>query len=91
MKFNIINIEFQTFHNITLSVLYENAPLKQKHLKENNTSFITKDMWKAIIKRSQLTKVQLRSLQFVIHDEVLNFHNQILSFHELFHEKERYQ
>ena len=44
MKFNIINIEFQTFHNITLSVLYENAPLKQKHLKENNTSFITKDM-----------------------------------------------
>ena len=91
MKFNIINIEFQTFHNITLSALYENAPLKQKHLKENNASFITKDMWKAIIKRSQLTNVQLRSLQFVIHDEVLNFQGQILSFHELFHDKVKNQ
>ena len=90
MKFNIINIEFQTFH-ITLSVLHEIAPLKQKHLKENNASFITKDTWKAIMKRSQLTKVQLRSLQFVIHDEVLNFHGQILSFHELFHDKVKNQ
>ena len=32
MKFDITNTEFQTLHNIVLSVLNKNALLKQKHL-----------------------------------------------------------
>ena len=42
------------FDNILLSVLNENFPLKQIHLRANNAGFITKDMQKAIIKRWQL-------------------------------------
>ena len=44
MRFDINNIEFQISDNILLSVLNENAPLKQKHLRANNTGFITKDI-----------------------------------------------
>ena len=54
IKFDRNNIEFQTFDNILLSVLIENVPLKQKYLKANNASFITKDRRKAIMKRSQM-------------------------------------
>ena len=52
MKFEINNTEFQTFHYILLSALNENAPLKQ-NFRANNAGFITKDMRKAIMKRSQ--------------------------------------
>ena len=54
MKFDIKDIEFQTFDNILLPVLNENASLKQKHLRANNAGFITKDMRKTIMKRLQL-------------------------------------
>ena len=50
MKFNINNIEFQNFDNILFNILFiiselnEHVPLKQKHLRANNTAFITEDM-----------------------------------------------
>lgn len=53
-KFDSNNTEFQTFDNTFLFVLNENVPFKLKHLRANNTSFITKDMGKAIMKRLQL-------------------------------------
>lgn len=53
MKFDISNIEFQTLDNILPSVLIE-SPLKQKYLKAKDAGFITKDMRKAVTKRSQL-------------------------------------
>lgn len=52
MKSDINNTEFQTFHYILLSALNENAPLKQ-NFRANNAGFITKDMRKDIMKRSQ--------------------------------------
>ena len=54
MKFDINNIEFQTFDNILFNILFiiselnEYVPLKQKHLRANNTAFITEDLEKAI-------------------------------------------
>ena len=51
MRFDINNIEFQTSDNILLFVLNEKAPLKQKHLRANNTGFITKDIRKTNKKR----------------------------------------
>ena len=50
LKFYINNIDFQTFHNILLSVLNENVFLKQKQHKANNAGFIAKDIRKPIMK-----------------------------------------
>ena len=59
-KSDINNIELDTFHNIFLSVLNEHAPLKQKHLRANHGSFVTKELRKAIMKRSRLRNVYLQ-------------------------------
>lgn len=47
MQLDVNNLEFQTFNNIFLTLLNENAPWKQKYLLVNNASFITKNMPKA--------------------------------------------
>ena len=60
LKSDINNIELDTFHNIFLSVLNEHAPLKQKHLRANHGSFVTKELRKAIMKRSRLRNVYLQ-------------------------------
>ena len=52
MKIDVNNIEFQSFDNILLSVLNEYAPTKQKYLRTNYGSFITKDIRTATMKRS---------------------------------------
>ena len=61
MMFDINNIEFQTFHNILLSVLNEISPVKQKHLRANNAGFITKNMRKSILRNLQVRESFLKT------------------------------
>jgi len=60
LKQDLNNIEIQTFHSIFLAVLDRHAPLKQKYLRANNASFVTKELRQAIMKRSKLRNSYLK-------------------------------
>ena len=51
MKFDVSNIDFQTFDNILWSLLNEHPPLKQKHLRGKNAGIVTKYMREAIMRK----------------------------------------
>ena len=53
-KHDINNIQFDVFESTMLNILNKHAPLKQKHLRANNGKFVTKELRKAIMKRSRL-------------------------------------
>jgi len=53
-KHDINNIQFDVFESTMLNILNKHAPLKQKHLRANNGNFVTKELRKAIMKRSRL-------------------------------------
>ena len=54
LKHDINNMEYQNFLNIFIGVLNNHAPMKQKYLKANQGRFMTKNLHKAIMKRSRL-------------------------------------
>ena len=47
-------MEYQHFLNIFIEVLNKHAPMKQKYLRANQERFMTKNLHKAIMKRSRL-------------------------------------
>ena len=53
-KIDLNNADLSEFIEIFLSVLYTHAPKKQKFLRPNNCNFVTKNLRKAIMKRSKL-------------------------------------
>ena len=59
-KHDLNNIDFKNFYEIVLSILDAHAPLKKKHLRANHASFVTKEFWKAVVKRARLTKIYLK-------------------------------
>ena len=48
------NISFENFHKISVDILEKHAPIKKKHLRNNHSDFITKDIRKAIMTRTRL-------------------------------------
>ena len=48
-------MEYQHFLNIFIEILNKHAPMKQKYLRANQWRLMTKNLHKAIIKRSRLT------------------------------------
>ena len=54
-------MEYQHFLNIFTEVLDKHAPKKQKSLRANQGRFMTKDLHKAIMKRSRLRNKFLRA------------------------------
>ena len=53
-------MEYQHFLNIFIEVLNKHAPMKEKYLRSNQGIFITKNLHKAITKRSRLRNKFLR-------------------------------
>ena len=53
-KHDLGNMEYQHFINIFIEILNKHAPMKQKYLRANQGRFMTKDPYKAIMKRSRL-------------------------------------
>ena len=47
-------MEYQQFLNIFTDILNKHAPMKERYLRENQGRFTTKNLHKAIMKRSRL-------------------------------------
>ena len=54
------NIEYDTFQEIILSVLNIYVPLKEKYLRANHASFVTKELRKGIMERTRLRNIYLK-------------------------------
>ena len=48
------NISYDTFENLVLQTLGKMAPIKQKHIRGNQSPFMNKDIHKAIMTRTRL-------------------------------------
>ena len=60
LKHDLGNMEYQHFLNIFIEIFNKHAPMKQKYLRANQGRFMTKDLHKAIVKRSTLKNKFLR-------------------------------
>ena len=60
MKHDLNDIDYTNFHEIVISILNARVPLKKKHLGANHASFVTKEFWKAVMKRARLRNVCLK-------------------------------
>ena len=60
LKYDLSNIEYDTFQEIIVSLLNVYAPLKKKHLRANHASFVTKELRKAIMERTKLRNIYLK-------------------------------
>ena len=60
MKHDLNNIDYEDFHEIVLSILNANAPLKKKHLRANHASLVTREFRQAVMKRARLRNVYLK-------------------------------
>ena len=62
-------MEYQHFLNIFIEILNKHAPMKQKYLRANQGRFMTKDLHKAIMKRSRLRNKFLRDRTDISREE----------------------
>ena len=69
LKYDLGNMEYQHFLNIFIEVLNKHAPMKQKYLRANQGRFMTKDLHKAIMKRSRLRNKFLRDRTDISREE----------------------
>ena len=60
LKYDLNNIEYDTFQEIIVSLLNVYAPLKKKYLRANHASFVTKELRKAIMLRTRLRNIYLK-------------------------------
>ena len=60
LKYDFNNIDYDNFIKTFLTVLAKHAPIKKKYLKANHINFVTKQLRKAIMKRSKLLNDFLR-------------------------------
>ena len=61
MKHDLNNIDYENSNEFALSILNAHAPLKEKHLRANHASFVTKEFRKAVMKTARLRKVYLKN------------------------------
>ena len=69
LKHDLGNMEYQQFLNIFIEILNKHAPMKQKYLRANQGRFLTKDLQKAIMKRSRLRNKFLRDKTDISREE----------------------
>ena len=60
LKYDLNNIEYDTFQEIIVSFLNVYAPLKKKYLRANHASFVIKELRKAIMLRTRLRNIYLK-------------------------------
>ena len=56
LKYDFNNIDYDNFIKTFVTVLDKHAPIKKKYLRANHANFVTKQLRKAIMKRSKLRK-----------------------------------
>ena len=62
MEVDVVDADYETFHNVYLNVLNNHAPIKTKVIRGNKAPYITKAYRKAVMKRSEIkTKYLKRS------------------------------
>ena len=54
LKYDFNNIDYDNFIKTLLTALDKHAPIKKKYLRANHANFVTKQLRKAIMKRSKL-------------------------------------
>ena len=54
LKYDVNNIDYDNLTKVFVTVFDKHAPIKKKYLSANHASFTTKQLRKAIIKRSKL-------------------------------------
>ena len=54
------NTEYDTFQEIIVSVLNIYVPLKEKYLRANHASFVTKELRKGTMERTKLRNIYLK-------------------------------
>ena len=54
LKYDLCNIEYQRFLNIFFDIFNKHPPIKKKFIRENQSTFMTRELSKAIINRSRL-------------------------------------
>ena len=62
LKYDLNNIEYDTFQEIIVSLLNVYAPLKKKYLRANHARFVTKELRKAIMLRTRLRIIYLNNV-----------------------------
>ena len=60
LSFDFDNGHFRDFKIIVLSILDKYAPVKKKYIRANNSSFMNKELRKAIMKRSKLKNLFIK-------------------------------
>ena len=60
LKYDLNNIEYDTFQEIIVSLLNVHAPLKKKYLRANHASFVIKELRKTIMSRARLRNIYLK-------------------------------
>ena len=60
LKYDLNNIEYDTFQEIIVSLLNVYEPLKKKYLRANHASFVTEELLKAIMLRTRLRNIYLK-------------------------------
>ena len=53
-KYDLNNIEYDTFQEIIVSLLNVSTPLKKKYVRANHSSLMTEELEKAIMERARL-------------------------------------
>ena len=62
------NIEYDTFSKIFMKIFNFHAPIKKKFLRANQGAFMTKELHKAIMKRSRFHNIFLREKTEISHN-----------------------
>ena len=79
LKHDLGNMEYRHFVNIFIEILDKHAPMKQKYLTANQGRFMTKDLHKAIMKRSRLRDKFLRDRTDISREEYKKQRNLCIS------------
>ena len=59
LKYNLNNIEYDTYQEVIVSLLNVYAPLK-KYFRTNHAHFVTKELQKAIMERTRFRNIYLK-------------------------------
>ena len=68
-KHDLGNMEYQHFLNIFIDILNKHSRMKQSNFRENQRRFMTKDVHKAIMKRSRHRSMFLRDRTDISREE----------------------
>ena len=60
LEVDVVDTNYETFHNVYLNVLNKDAPIKTKVIRGNQVPYITKAYRKAVMKRSELKTKYLK-------------------------------